>query len=180
MPPLTSINSEWRPGDAVYQLLTQNNIPSDFIDNQVAEFILYWSERGQLNHSWGSKFAKHVMHEWRLHEIKQVQQLAIKPMTAMTGAWRLSKKATDYLLMVGIEKPFIDECIVSFVMYWQERGELANTWNSKFVQHCQFREKQAQAVANTTNNGQRLRSLHDELTDRSWATSSQQRGDSDA
>ena len=180
MPPLTAINTEWRPTDAVYQVLSQHNIPRKFIEDQIAEFILYWSERGQMNHSWGSKFAKHVIHEWRMHEIKQAKQQAVKPMTAMTGAWRPSQNATDYLLMEGIEKPFIDECIVSFVMYWQERGELANTWNSKFVQHCQFREKQAIAAANLHNSGQRLPSLHDELTDRSWATSSQQRGDDNA
>lgn len=169
MPPLTPITSEWRPGDAVYQLLAQHNIPRDFIDDQIAEFILYWSDRGEKNHSWGSKFAKHVMHEFREYEIRKAKQQAIKPPTAMTGDWRPSKKAVDFLLMSGVTQPFIDECIVSFVMYWMERGELHNTWNSKFVAHCQYRDKQAQVIANTHNNGQRLRSIHDDLIDTSWA-----------
>lgn len=169
MPPLSAINAEWRPSDAVYQLLAQHNIPRDFAEGQLPEFILYWQERGQLNHSWGSKFAKHVVHEWRMHEIKQVKQLAVKPLTAMSYEWRPSKKAVDFLLGCGIAKPFIDECIVGFVMYWQERGELCNTWNSKFVQHCKFRDQQAQAAANTYNNGEPMQSLQENLTDRSWA-----------
>lgn len=168
MPPLTPITSDWRPGDAVYQHLAQLNIPRKFIDDQVAEFILYWQERGQQNHSWGSKFAKHVMHEFREHEIRMAKQQAIKPLTSMTGEWRPSKKAVDFLLMAGVERAFIDECIVSFVMYWMERGELRNTWNSMFVQHCQYRNQQAQAIANTHNNGQRLPSLQESLTDTSW------------
>lgn len=169
MPPLTSIDSTWRPSDAVYQLLAQRAIPREFAEDQVPEFILYWQERGQLNHSWGSKFLKHVIHEWRLHEIKQARSGAEKPHTAINSEWRPSKKATDYLLMAGITKAFIDECTVSFVMYWMERGELHNTWNTKFVQHCQFRDQQAQSAANTHNNGVRMRSIHDDLTDRSWA-----------
>lgn len=169
MPPLTSIDSSWRPIDAVYQLLAQHNIPRNFIDDQMPEFILYWSERGEKNYSWGSKFAKHIMHEWRVHEIKQAKQVAVKPLIAMTSDWRPSKKAMDFLLKAGIAKPFIDECIVSFVMYWMERGELSNTWHSKFVQHCQYRDKQAQAIAITHGNGQRLPSLQEGLTDRSWA-----------
>ena len=168
MPPLTAITSEWRPGDATYQHLAQLNISREFIDGQVSEFVIYWEERGQQNHSWNAKFAKHVMHEWRKHEIDMAKQKAVKPLTAMSTDWRPSKKATDYLLMAGISKPFIDECIVSFVMYWMERGELRNTWNSTFVQHCEYRNKQAQAIANTHNNGERLQSLQESLTDRSW------------
>lgn len=180
MPPLTAIDTSWRPSDAVYQLLAQHNIPRDFIDDQIAEFVLYWSDRGEKNHSWGSKFAKHIMHEWRQFEIKRAKQMAAKPLTAMTSDWRPSKKATDYLLMAGIARAFIDECIVSFVMYWQERGDLANTWNSKFVQHCQYRDKQAQTIANVHNSGQRLPSLQDAITDRSWATSVNSTGDNNA
>lgn len=169
MPPLTSITSEWRPGDAVYQHLAQLNIPRDFIEDQIAEFVLYWQERGQQNHSWGSKFAKHVMHEFRLWEIKKAKQQAVKPLTAITADWRPSNKAVDFLLKSGIARSFVDECIVSFVMYWMERGEIGNTWNSKFVQHCQFLDKKVQAIANTHNNGVRLPSLQDSLIDRSWA-----------
>ena len=169
MPPLTAITFDWRPGEATYHHLAQLSIPRKFIDDQVSEFVLYWQERGQQNHSWNAKFAKHVMHEWRLYEISQAKQKAVKPLTAMTNDWRPSNKAVDFLLLAGISRSFIDECIVSFVMYWMERGELHNTWNSKFVGHCQFRDQQAQKIANVQNNGVRMRSIHEDLADRSWA-----------
>lgn len=168
MPPLTAITFDWRPGDATYQHLSLLNIPRKFIEDQVSEFILYWQERGQQNHGWNAKFAKHVMHEWRKHEIDQAKQQAVKPLTAMTGDWRPNNKATEFLLQAGITRAFIDECIVSFVMYWTERGELHNTWNTKFVGHCQYRDQQAQAIANVQNKGVRHQSIHDELSDRSW------------
>ena len=167
MPPLTAIDSSWRPGDAVYQLLAQHNIPRAFAEDQLPEFILYWSERGQKNHSWGSKFAKHVIHEWRLDEIKRAKQGRV---ISITHEWRPSKKAVQHLLDVGIAQTFINECIVSFVMYWCERGDEGSTWNSKFVEHVKYRDRQAQAAANLHNNGQRMPSLQDELNDRSWVT----------
>lgn len=176
MPPLTAITSDWRPGDAVYQHLAQLNIPREFIDDQVAEFILYWSERGQQNHSWGSKFAKHVIHEWRQHEINQAKQQAVKPAVAIAEDWKPSNKATAFLLKMGMTQAFIDECTASFILFWLETGALHNTWNSKFVCHCQFHWKQqTKSVAvvhhNTTgaNQSTRDRSLATDLTDRSWA-----------
>lgn len=169
MPPLTAITFEWRPGDATYQHLAQLSIPRKFIDDQVSEFIIYWQERGQQNHSWNSKFAKHVVHEWRKYEIDQAKKLAVKPLTVMTHKWRPSKSAVDHLLERGVPMHFINECIVSFVMYWMERGEMHNTWNTKFVAHCQHRDQQAQALANVQNNGVRMRPIEEQLNDRSWA-----------
>lgn len=176
MPPLTSITSDWRPGEATYHHLAQVSIPRSFIEDQIPEFVLYWQDRGQQNHSWNSKFAKHVMHEWRLHEINQAKQKAIKPLTAMSSDWKPSNKATDFLLQMGMTTAFIDECAASFILYWQELGALHNTWNSKFVGHCQYHWKQQNrsvAVAHHHNAGAnqstRDRSLRDQLTDKSWA-----------
>lgn len=167
MPPLTAITHDWRPGEATYLHLAQLNIPRQFIEDQVAEFVLYWADRGQQNHSWNSKFAKHVMHEWRLHEIAQAKQKAVKPLSAMCTDWKPSRKAIEHLKAQGMTAPFIDDCVNTFIIYWSDRGELHNTWNSKFVAHCEFRHKQANVQANDL----RGRSIRDDLTDKSWAGS---------
>lgn len=169
MPPLTSIELTWRPSDAVYQHLAQLSIPRDFVDDQVGNFVLYWHERAQQNQSWGSKFAKWVLREWREHEIKVAKQQQVKPHTVMTFEWRPSKKGVDHLLECGVPMHFINECIVSFVMYWQERGDMHNTWNTKFVEHVKYRDKQALALADAHNNGVRMRPIEEQMTDRSWA-----------
>lgn len=176
MPPLTAIDSSWRPSDAVYQLLAQHNIPREFIEEQVPEFVLYWQERGQQNHSWGSKFAKHVMHEFREYEIRKAKQQAVKPAVAITEDWKPSNKATDFLLKMGMTQAFIDECTASFILFWLETGALHNTWNSKFVWHCQYHWNQqhraiaiAQHHAASASDSTRGSSLTSQLTDKSWA-----------
>ena len=35
----------------------------------------------------------------------------------------------------GINTNFIEDAIPEFVLYWKERGDKSNTWDSKFVQH---------------------------------------------
>lgn len=167
MPPLTSIPTGWKPSEAVYEVLAQRNIPRDFIEGQVGEFVLYWNERGQQNHSWSSKFSKHVIHEWRLFEIKQAQAARV---CKVTHEWRPSKNAVEHLLACGITQSLINECIVSFVMYWSERGDERSTWNSTFVEHVKHRYRQQLALANT-NGGKRMQTLEEGLVDRSWADS---------
>ena len=173
MPPLTAITSDWRPGDAVYQLLAQHNISRAFIDDQIAEFILYWQERGQQNHSWGSKFAKHVIHEWRLHEIKQAQLARIK---AMTPDWQPSNKARQALGHLGIPGDFIDACVLTFRLYWMDRGEVSSTWNSRFVDHVKHNHASSRKQIATTANLATIRNsstrdirVMDQLADRTWA-----------
>lgn len=169
MPPLIPITTDWRPSDAVYQLLAQHSIPREYAEDQVPEFILYWQERGELNHSWGSKFLKHCIHEWRLHEVKQAQQARVAPMVPMVQGWRPNQKVLEHLLAQGITRGFIDECLVGFIMFWLERGDVRNTWQSMFVQHVQYRDQAAQRIANASTDGKRQRSIEEQLNDHSWA-----------
>lgn len=166
MPPLTAITFDWRPTDAVYQLLAQHSIPRKFVEDQLPEFILYWQERGELNHSWGSKFSKHVLREWRRHEIEVAQQSRVKP---MTPDWMPSNKARNALLELAIPNEFIEQCVLTFRLYWLERGERSSTWNSRFVQHVKFdfaryQQQQVSLAASTRGLG-----VAEQLTDRSWA-----------
>lgn len=177
MPPLTAIPSDWTPSDALYQLLAQHNIPREFIQDCVAGFVLYWGERGSLEHAWNSKFAKHVIHEWRKYEIdqaiaktKEESQKNVPPVKPLTKDWQPKEMAINHLLACGIQRSLINECIVSFVMYWTECGEAHNTWNSKFVAHVKYRDQQIQAIANA-NGGKRISSLQEQLSDRDWASS---------
>jgi hypothetical protein len=161
MPPLTSITSEWRPGDAVYQHLSQLNISREFIDYQIAEFVLYWQERGQQNHSWGSKFAKHVVHEWRRHEVEIAKG---QSMHIMYSAWQPLQRAFDILAREGITKQFAQNHLPEFVLYWMDRGDISNTWNTRFIQHVRFKVQNQQATSTKAS------SMREQLTDRSWAT----------
>ena len=59
------IHKQWRPShDCLDILQTQSGINRDFIESQVAEFILYWTNRAEPMHSWDNIFLRHIKHQW--------------------------------------------------------------------------------------------------------------------
>jgi hypothetical protein len=59
------ISKQWRPSaDCLEILQTQSGIQKDFIDAQISEFILYWTNRAEPMHSWDNIFLRHIKHQW--------------------------------------------------------------------------------------------------------------------
>lgn len=148
----TLISPHWQPDQELLRQIAQYNIPSDFVRLQVPEFVTYWRERGESNHSWGAKFLKDLLHKWRHHETQIARQqreenerqardrdtefLNRDLETAMHSGWRPSRDALEVLVKhAGISLAFVEDSIPEFVVYWQERGDVGRTWNSKFIQH---------------------------------------------
>ena len=125
--------SSWSPDSEVHRQLEQYGIPSEFINDQIPEFVIYWSERNDPQFSWGSKFIKHVIRLWRNF---QTENKKISLQMHMENEWRPSKDAMDILIrQAGINNNFIEDAIPEFVLFWLERGGKSDTWNSKFVTH---------------------------------------------
>lgn len=169
------ISATWRPSDAVYELLAARGVSRDFADDQLPEFIIYWSERGAINHSWGAKFVKHCVREL-VHSQTRAAREAKKPVEfAVDQNWRPSNKAVNHLVSQGVPAQTIEDCVGTFVLYWSERGDVSSTWNSRFVEHVQHNVARSQQLAfqpvyqANALQQTRDRSLHDDLTDRSWA-----------
>lgn len=148
----TLIPPHWQPNQELLRQIAQHNIPSEFVWEQVPEFVTYWRERGESSHSWGAKFLTHVLHKWRNHETQTARQqreeneqkhrdrdtefLKRDLETAMHSQWRPSRDALEVLVKhAGISLAFVEDSIPEFVVYWQERGDVGRTWNSKFIQH---------------------------------------------
>lgn len=138
------ISSTWQPDREQLRQIAQYNIPDDFVRLQLPEFITYWRERGETSHSWGAKFLKDVLHKWRNHQTQTVRQqrdmetdfIKNDLEIAMHAEWRPSKDALEVLVKhASISLAFVEDAIPEFVLYWQERGDLGRTWNSKFIQH---------------------------------------------
>lgn len=138
------IAPNWQPDQELLRQVAQHNIPEDFVRLQVPEFITYWRERGETSHSWGAKFLKDVLHKWRNHQTQMARQarenneefLNRDKDIAMHMSWRPSKDALEVLVKhANISLAFVEDAIPEFVLYWQERGEVGRTWNSKFIQH---------------------------------------------
>ncbi|MFT6300307.1 MAG: hypothetical protein ACJA2R_000311 [Saprospiraceae bacterium] len=123
----------WLPEKDVLRQLEQYNIPSQFISDQLPEFIIYWSERNEPQFSWGSKFIKHVLRLWRNH---QTENTKLDLQVPMKANWSPSEDAIGILVrQAGVNRNFIEDAIPEFLLYWLERGDTSNTWNSRFVMH---------------------------------------------
>lgn len=142
------IPPNWQPDTELLKRIAEHNIPEYFIRQQLPEFITYWRERGEISHAWGAKFLKDVLHKWRHNETQIARQtreqqrdrdeefLKRDQETAMHSQWRPSRDALEVLVKhAAISLAFVEDAIPEFVVYWQERGEIGRTWNSKFIQH---------------------------------------------
>lgn len=127
------IAPNWQPDGELMRHIAQHNIPEFFVRQQLPEFVAYWRERGEAHHAWGAKFLKHLLRQWRTRESDQFRREQEVP---MHGSWRPSRDALEVLIKhANISLAFIEDAIPEFVLYWQERGDVTRTWNSKFIQH---------------------------------------------
>ncbi len=123
------IQPNWQPDANTIIQLKQHGISHDFVAEQLPEFVSYWLQRGDTAYAWGSKFLKHVLHEWRHHEARTNAGSPIQ------RQWQPSEDAIEILTRVDINPQFIEDALPEFVLYWRERGDGTSTWNSKFITH---------------------------------------------
>lgn len=138
------IAPNWQPDQELLRRIGEHNIPESFIRQQIPEFITYWRERGEISHAWGAKFLKHSLHQWREYQTSLARQqrdddkdfLQRDLEVAVHSQWRPSRDALEVLVKhANISLAFVEDAIPEFVLYWQERGDVGRTWNSKFIQH---------------------------------------------
>lgn len=141
----------WQPDEDLLQLLALNHgIPREFALQQLEDFILYWRDRQQVSHSWPSKFRQHVLKEWRYYQSRNAAEQTRSAESAdIDRGWQPSEDAMEILIRSGIRREFIEDAIPEFVLYWSERGEASNTWNSKFIAH--IRRQWARFTASLQN-----------------------------
>jgi len=59
------ISHNWQPSaDCINILVQQAGVDATFINNNIAEFILYWQNRNEARHSWDTSFIGHIKHHW--------------------------------------------------------------------------------------------------------------------
>ena len=134
------IDKNWVPDMDAKEILINSGINEDFIDNEVAEFVLYWTERKEESDIWNSKFIAHIRRQWgRLKDIKENDNSP----SVMTSDWNPNSDFFDILEMTNIPKEFAENAKLEFVMYWKETGQSLSSWNSKFFQHVKYQWERA-------------------------------------
>ena len=143
-----SIATNWRPDDSCLRILAQQGVPAHFAQDQTAEFVHYWNERGEARHAWGNRFVTHVLRKWRDYESQQHRAKPARLDTPVwekpreneakpvTKQWRPSTDALEILqIQAGISRNFVEDAIPEFILYWSEKGDRSNTWNARFISH---------------------------------------------
>ena len=154
------IDKNWVPDMDAKEILINSGINEDFIDKEVPEFVLYWTERKEESDIWNSKFIAHIRRQWgRFKDIKENNNSP----SVMTSDWNPNSDFFDILEMTDIPKEFAENAKLEFVMYWKESGQSLNSWNSKFLQHVKYQWER-------TNKGQapQLSKQIDKRIESSW------------
>lgn len=169
-PTAAPISRDWRPSMDAMEILRRKQIPQDFIDDAIAEFILYWQEKGEASQTWNSRFMNHVNRQWA--KVTHALQHDTEP-RPIPADWRPSPDVYEVLDMANIDLNFAREQEKEFVIYWLESKQLYHSWNSKFLQHVKYRWAQRHNMSGQapghSSDSTRERSINDNLSDRSWA-----------
>lgn len=128
----TPIPANWQPNVTLFQQCAQRNIPRDFVEREVAAFVMYHRERGKSQYSWHHTFLNWVVASW---EKQRSMQNARNMETTMSPDWQPSEEALSILELGGISLGFIEAAVPEFVLYWREKGTVGSEWNSRFIAH---------------------------------------------
>jgi hypothetical protein len=173
------MTGDWYPSqDALDILCKKGSINSNFIEDAIPEFILYWRGTGEASSTWDSKFVQHVRRQWQFFNGMMNQDKTPKTISAI---WKPNESVYDVLQMANIDRSFAEKLIPEFVLYWQENGSAQCSWSTKFLQYVKrqwARHIQPQTTENNYGKQQRPsstgrirdRNIIDALSDRSWAS----------
>ena len=124
------MEKNWEPDAALIDQASEYGISKSFVLSQLDDFIHLHREKSDTSYSWGVKFLRFVIKKWRSQEISDIKQLKRKP---IDQSWQPDEEAIEILTKAGISKEFIKNEIPEFILYWNEKGDVSDTWNSKFI-----------------------------------------------
>ena len=174
-----ALTNEWRPSrDALQILIGQGGINSNFVEDSIPEFILYWRDRGDLSSTWDSKFIQHIRRQWQFFSGMMEQDSMPRKIEAQ---WQPRASVYDVLQMANINRQFAEQLVPEFILYWQENGMPQSSWSTKFLQFVKRQwARHIQPSSTDTAHGKqqgsnpngriRDRSFVEDVTDRSWAS----------
>jgi hypothetical protein len=168
-----ALDEGWYPNQDALEILERTGVTRAFIDDAVAEFVLYWREHNPQEKALNSKFIQHIRRQWARYTSALTHDT--EP-TRISQDWQPSEDVFDILRMSHIDAEFAESLVPEFVLFWRDSNKLYKSWNTKFLQHVKYHWARRNEL--TPHGGQqgshstgrtRDRSLEEDLTDRSWA-----------
>lgn len=170
------MTNDWRPSADAVEILVRSGVEPEFIDDAVAEFVLYWRERGEVTSTWNSRFIAHIRRQWARYTASlshESEPQVIPP------DWQPCEDVFDILAMANIDADFARALLPEFILYWREAGQAHTAWNSRFLRHV--KQQWSHRLSGETMAGNERRSPYqspagpdrrgfvEKHTDNSWA-----------
>lgn len=130
-----AIDQSWQPDKEAIEILSKAGVNEEFIKEEIPEFILYWSEKGEESDTWNSKFIAQVRRQWAKTQHLIDNSELPEP---ISPNWKPSQDFYEVLALTEIDKAFANSVLSEFILYWRETGQAHNSWNSKFIQHVKY------------------------------------------
>ena len=116
-----ALTGDWRPSrDALQILIGQGGINSNFVEDAIPEFILYWRDRGDVSSTWDSKFIQHVRRQWQFYTGMMEQDRMPRAIRSPVATKGVSLRCTADGEHRAASSP--SRLLPEFVLYWQENG----------------------------------------------------------
>lgn len=173
------MHPDWQPDPDAVQILIRDGVSQAFVEDAVAEFVLYWRERGATEGPWSTRFIEHIRRQWARYRATMGEGGLPRQIPA---DWQPSADVYDILAMAEIDETFARRKVPEFVLYWRDSGQAHASWNTRFLQYVKYawahRPEALKSGLNASHavdqhgnqsNGQGLEATFRRLTDRSWA-----------
>lgn len=163
----STMSQQWHPSTEAMEMLIQHAaINSQFVEDAIPEFVLYWQERGENSRTWNSKFIQHVRRQWNKYTATVENETVPKP---IPENWQPAEDVYDVLRLANIDLAFAESLVPEFVLFWRDNKRPHTSWNTKFLQHVKYHWARRGTGEMASGDNTRARSLVDDLTDNSWA-----------
>lgn len=174
----SNMSPQWQPSQDALEILENAGISGSFIEDAIAEFVLYWRERGVVHGAWNTKFIEHIRRQWAKYTASFGRDDTPRP---ILDGWQPSADCFEILQLAEIDEEYARSRVPEFVMYWKDSGQAKASWNTVFLQFIkQDWARRLKQVGNdetiygedktlTGSNQQKIREKFERIADRSWA-----------
>ncbi len=174
----TDMSSEWWPSQDALEILVNSGISSEFIEDAIPEFVLYWRERGVVHGAWNTKFIEHIRRQWAKFSASFGRDDTPQ---VIPEDWQPSADCFEILQLAEIDEDYARSRVPEFVLYWRDSQQVKASWNTVFLQFIKqdwARQLKQRDLAENTHaenqtvagsGQQRLKEQLQRFADRSWA-----------
>ena len=129
------ITPNWQPDHETLKYIEETlGITKRYAKQQIQDFVYHHQSQGTLAASWATMFIRWVN---KRNKEDQNHPAIFKGdanrKLSMTNDWQPEAATLEILQKAGVDSAFIQDCISEFVLYWMEKGDAHDTWNTKFV-----------------------------------------------